>query len=93
MQSQMPKMPFKEHKMLKHRLLKATESITHIPDEAMLNQCDLAFNMMFVDPEEENQIDHLEIRDAFLEFMMSVMSDYTKFLIDPSYHPESISCS
>jgi hypothetical protein len=27
MQSQMPKMPFKEHKMLKHRLLKATECI------------------------------------------------------------------
>lgn len=93
MQSQMPKMPFKEHKMLKQRLMKATESITQIPDEAMLSQCDLAFNMMFVDPDEENQIDHLEVRDAFLEFMMSIMADYTKFLIDPSNHPESISCS
>jgi hypothetical protein len=26
-QSQMPRMPFKEHKILKHRLLKATECV------------------------------------------------------------------
>lgn len=29
-------------------------------------------------------IDHLEIRDAFLEFMTSLMAGYTKFLKDPS---------
>jgi len=33
MQSQMPKMPFREHKILKQRLLKATESILQIPDQ------------------------------------------------------------
>ena len=59
----------------------------------MLNQCDLAFNMTFVDPEEDHTIDHLEVRDAFLEFMSSIMTDYTKYLIDPSFHLEQLSCS
>ena len=70
--------------MLKHRLLKVTESVTQIPDETMLQQCDLAFNMTFVDPEEEHTIDFFEVKDAFLEFMSSIMSDYIKYLIDPS---------
>jgi hypothetical protein len=59
----------------------------------MLKQCDLAFNMTFIDPEEDHPIDYFEVRDAFLEFMSSIMSDYTKFLIDPSFQPETITCS
>jgi len=49
----------------------------------MFNQCDLAFNMTFMDPDEDHRIDYLEVRDAFLEFMSSLMADYTKYLIDP----------
>lgn len=89
----MPNMPFKEHKMLKHRLIKATENIMQIPDQTMLEQVDLAFNMKFMDPDEDMQVDHLEVRDAFLEFMSSIMSDYTKYLKDPSNQPEKITCS
>lgn len=37
MQSNMPNMPFKEHKTLKHRLIKASESILQIPDKMMLD--------------------------------------------------------
>jgi len=47
----------------------------------------------FLDPDEDVQMDHLEVRDAFLEFMSSIMSDYTKYIIDPSYQPEQITCS
>lgn len=89
----MPSMPFKEHKMLKHRLIKASENIQNIPDIPMLESVDLAFNMKFLDPDEDQQIDHYEVRDAFLEFMSSIMSDYTKYLKDPSNQPEKITCS
>jgi hypothetical protein len=54
----------------------------------MLQQVDLAFNVHVYDPEEEYLFDHLEIRDAFLEFTSSIMSGYTKYLKDPSEQPE-----
>tara|TARA_B110000285_G_scaffold217924_1_gene266827 strand:- start:657 stop:824 length:168 start_codon:yes stop_codon:yes gene_type:complete len=54
----------------------------------MLEQVDLAFNHACVyDPEEEHLFDHLEIRDAFLEFTSSIMVGYTKYLRDPSEQP------
>ena len=59
----------------------------------MLEQIDLAFNVKFVDPDEDFYIDHLEVRDAFLEFMSTIMSGYTKFIKDPSQRPEEITCS
>jgi hypothetical protein len=83
-----PEMPFRERKALKTRLHKASEHLveqTEIPDPAMLEQVDLAFNHACVyDPEEEHLFDHLEIRDAFLEFTSSIMVGYTKYLKDPS---------
>jgi len=48
----------------------------------MLKTVDLAFNKIFADPEEEESINHLEVRDAFLEFISSIMSGYTKYLKD-----------
>ena len=57
----------------------------------MLMQIDLAFNMAFVDPDEDFYINHDEVRDSFLEFMSTVMSGYTKFIKDPSQRPETIS--
>lgn len=95
--SHFPEMPFRERKALKTRLHKASEHLveqTDIPDQAMLEQVDLAFNHACVyDPEEEHLFDHLEIRDAFLEFTSSVMIGYTKYLKDPSEQPEQITCS
>ena len=55
-----------------------------IPDQQMLMQIDLAFNMAFVDPDEDYYINHYEVRDSFLEFMSFIMKDYTKFIKDPS---------
>jgi len=56
----------------------------------MLEHVDLAFNVKFLDPDEEYLFDHLEIRDAFLEFMSSIMADYTRYIIDPSEQPDII---
>jgi len=46
--------------------------------------------MQFADPEEDLFINHLEVRDAFLEFLSSIISGYTKYLKDPSDQPEEI---
>lgn len=70
--------------------MKASEHIMRVPDEQMLLTVDLAFNNMFVDPEENDCINHLEVRDAFLEFLTSIMSGYTKYLKDLSEHYETI---
>lgn len=56
----------------------------------MLEQIDLAFNVKFLDPDEDVQMDVYEIRDTFLEFMSSIMVDYTRFIIDPGNQPETI---
>ena len=75
-----PKLPSKEYKILKQRLLKATEGI--IRPDPMLESVDFAFNTVFVDPEEEGyEFNELEIRDAFLEFMSGLMQGYTKCLV------------
>lgn len=58
----------------------------------MLQQVDLAFNMQFADPDEDIFIDHLEVRDAFLEFLSFIISGYTKYLKDPSDQSEEIKC-
>jgi len=49
----------------------------------LIEQVDLAFNVRQIDPEEDNEfvLNEIEIRDAFLEFMSSLMSGYTKFLV------------
>ena len=47
---------------------------------------DLAFHKEYADPEDEEELNHLEIRDAFLEFMSGLMAGYTKYLKDPSEH-------
>ena len=95
--SHIPQMPFRECKALKTRLHNASKHLIEqieIPDPAMLEQVDLAFNHACVyDPEEEHLFDHLEIRDAFLEFTSSIMVGYTKYLKDPSEQPEQITCS
>ena len=82
-----PMMPSKEFKVLKQRLLKATEHIQR-PD---LGQVDQAFNVVPQGEHEEGErqvFNHLEVRDAFLEFMTEVMSGYTKCLNTPDSHKD-----
>lgn len=43
---------------------------------------DFAFSTVFVDPDDEEGVDDVEVRDAFLEFMSKIMSDYRKFFKD-----------
>ena len=52
----------------------------------MVLTVDLAFNNMFVDPEENDTINHLEVRDVFLEFLSSIMSGFMKYQKDLSEH-------
>ena len=55
----------------------------------MLDTVDFAFSHKFTNPDEEFA-GHLEVRDAFLQFMSSIMSDYTQYIIDPSQRPEQM---
>ena len=89
-----PKLPSKDYKLLKQRLLKATEGIER--PSPSLDQVEQAFHVVqFDDEQSRNQNDEddedddvfrfneYEIRDAFLEFMSSVMAGYTKCLNAP----------
>lgn len=88
-----PKLPSKEFKLLKQRLMKATEGIERPhPDLELVEQ---AFNVVQLDFDDAGsdsegdgdervrpfRFDEYEIRDAFLEFMSSIMSGYTKYLV------------
>lgn len=76
------KMPQKELRVLREKLLRATSYIKSRPDPE-LQQVDFAFPTTFVDPDEEQQgIYEVEVRDAFLEFMSRIMSDYKRFFQD-----------
>ena len=95
MQSQIPAMPFKEMKLLHRRLYEAAQIVNPegiYPDQDMLDTVDFAFSHKFTNPEDEFQ-GHFEVRDAFLQFMSSIMSDYTQYIIDPSLRPEQMTQS
>ena len=55
-----------------------------VPNINVLNDVDNAFSSVFADPDEEEIFDHLEVRDAFLEFMSSCFTGYTLDLQDLS---------
>ena len=76
-------MPQKELRTLKEKLLRATACIKQRPDPS-LEQADYAFSTVFIDPDDDTQdgVDEIEVRDAFLEFMSKIMSDYRKFFKD-----------
>ena len=49
-----------------------------------LEHIDNAFFKILADPEElENQVDDIEVRDAFLQFMSSMMKNYKNYIKDP----------
>jgi hypothetical protein len=85
-----PKLPSKEFKELKNRLQKATDGIER--PSPLLEQVEQAFNVIQYEESHDQESDEdgegqkfkfneLEIRDAFLEFMQSLMLGYTKYLV------------
>jgi len=76
----------REFNTLRNKLIKATHNIKTRPDPS-LEQVDHAFTTVFVDPDddegESQGVDELLVRDAFLEFMTRIMSDYKKYIKDP----------
>lgn len=78
--SKFPATPFK---ILKEKLMKAANCVDYRPHPD-LQLIDDAFMRIMVDPDEEdNQIDALGVRDAFLEFMSRIMENYKKYIRDP----------
>ena len=76
------KMPAKEFKILKEKLMRATMSVDERP-HLDLEMIDDAFFKILVDPEELDQINEIEVRDAFFEFMQKVMNGYKRYIKDP----------
>lgn len=63
--------------------MRATQYVGERPHPD-LELVDDAFMRILVDPDEEdNQIDSVGVRDAFLEFMSRIMENYKKYLKDP----------
>ena len=81
-QSEMPiylqfKVPDRPLRMIQERLDWATAQILERPDPD-IEQIDFAFSTTFVDPDEAefSRVDNNSIRDAFLEFMQSMLQGY-----------------
>ena len=77
------RMPHKELRILREKLLRATAGIKVRPSP-LLEQVDHAFKLPsgLVDESQSCEVDDLEVRDAFLEFMSRIMSDYKRFFKD-----------
>ena len=76
------RMPHKELRILREKLLRATASIKVRPSPS-LEQVDHAFKLPSgLSDEAQSEVDHIEVRDAFLEFMSRIMSDYKRFFKD-----------
>ena len=76
-------MPASDLRFLREKLLNATTSVQMRPHPD-LEHIDNAFFKILLDPEEsEHQIDDIEVRDAFLQFMSSVMKNYKNYIKDP----------
>lgn len=77
------KMPTKELKVLRDKLTRATRSVEFRPHPD-LQMVDDAFFKILADPDDaDDQINPLEARDAFLEFMSRLMENYKKYIKDP----------
>jgi Ribonuclease G/E len=79
---------------LKDRLIRATSHIRKRPDP-LLEHVDEAFFRIWrdIDDEESLDVDEIVVRDAFLEFMQSVMSGYKECLKDPGENATEFSHS
>ena len=86
--TQKSKMPSKEHRILKEKLMRATTSVDYRPHPDLENVDD-AFFKVLVDLDDENsQIDDIEVRDAFLEFMSGIMHNYKRYIKDPGINDD-----
>jgi len=57
--------------------------VLHQQASKKIDSFDLAFEMKFIDPEEEEiEFDPFEIQDAFFEFMSSLLKHYPKYFVN-----------
>lgn len=70
-------------KTLREKLLRATSGVTERPDPDLEHVDDAFFRFMHDPDEIDNYVDDIEVRDAFLEFMQKILSNYTQYLKDP----------
>jgi len=86
-EEEVTKIPSSLLKPLRNRLARATKHF--VRSQQQLKKVDYAFNTHFIDPDEQGEdLNILEVRDAFLEFMTSLMQGYTKCLIAPKAQNE-----
>jgi hypothetical protein len=64
-------------KPLREKLLRAASGITERPDPDLEHVDDAFFRFMHDPDEIDNYIDDIEVRDAFLEFMQKILTNYT----------------
>lgn len=77
----LPKLPFDLHKYLRNRL----KTLVNFPPttyDPILTNVDQAFTVMLIDPDEQVEFDWLGIRNAILEFMITLLRDYQKFVVE-----------
>ena len=76
-------MPAREHKILREKLMRATTSVDYRPHPDLDHVDDAFFKVLMDVDEEQHQIDDIEVRDAFLEFMSAIMHNYKRYIKDP----------
>lgn len=76
----LPKLPFDFHKYLCNRL-KTLVNFSSTAYDPILANVDQAFTVMLVDPDEQVEFDWLGIRNAMVEFMITLLRDYQKFVV------------
>ena len=63
--------------------MRATTSVDYRPHPDLDHVDDAFFKVLMDIDEEQNQIDDIEVRDAFLEFMCAIMHNYKRYIKDP----------
>lgn len=82
------KMPPRETKVLREKLFRATTCIDYRPHPDLDHVDDAFFKVLDDIDDENNYIDEIEVRDAFLEFMAAIMHNYKRYILDPGLNDE-----
>lgn len=76
----LPKLPSDLHRNLLNKL-KAAINFPLTNYDPILQNVDQAFTVMLIDPEERVEFNLLAVRDIMLDFMISLLKDYQKFVV------------
>lgn len=61
--------------------LKSAVSFEVNSQDPMVQVVDQAFNVIFIDPDEKPEFDHILVRDAMLEFLSKILYGYEKLIV------------